>query len=151
MTLTWEDPQDDSIDGYVILRGNRDTGAKGQLTELVPDTGTAANTYTDRSVAAGTPYTYRIRAINEYGTSGPSRWMHVETAAPPARRGVRANVSEGGTDLPVDNCPRTTTGPRCEVDGSAVRGDIYKPFFVARDRRRRRWLRLRHRLVQPWS
>ena len=110
----------------MILRGNRDTGAKGQLTELAPDTGTAANTYTDRSVAAGTPYTYRIRAINEYGTSGPSRWVHVETAAPPARRGVRANVSEGGTDLPAN---ATTTGT-VEVDGSAVRGDIYKPFFV---------------------
>ena len=126
VTLTWEDPQDDSIDGYVILRGNRDTGAKGQLTELAPDTGTAANTYTDRSVAAGTPYTYRIKAINEYGTSGPSRWVHVETAAPLARRGVRANVSEGGTDLPAN---ATTTGT-VEVDGSAVRGDIYKPFFV---------------------
>ena len=126
VTLTWEDPQDDSIDGYVILRGNRDSGAKGQLTELAPDTGTAANTYTDRSVAAGTPYTYRIKAINEYGTSGPSRWVHVETAAPPARRGVRANVSEGGTDLPAN---ATTTGT-VEVDGSAVRGDIYKPFFV---------------------
>ena len=119
VTLTWDDPQDDSIDGYVILRGNRDTGAKGQLTELAPDTGTAANAYTDRSVAAGTPYTYRIRAINEYGTSGPSRWVHVETAAPPARRGVRANVSEGGTDCPADT---TTT---CEVDvGGSVMGNI---------------------------
>ena len=120
VTLTWDDPQDDSIDGYVILRGNRDTGAKGQLTELAPDTGTAGNTYTDRSVAAGTPYTYRIRAINEYGTSGPSRWVHVETAAPLVRRGVRANVSEGGTDLPAT----TATTGEVEVNGPGARGAI---------------------------
>ena len=124
VTLSWEDPKDDSIDGYVILRGNRDSGAKGQLTELVPDTGTAANTYTDRSVAAGTSYTYRIKAINEYGTSGPSRWVYVETAAPLARRGVRGNVSEGNNaDLPAT----TATTGNVKVGSSGARGEIAKP------------------------
>ena len=55
VTLTWDDPQDDSITGYVILRRNRDTDALGQFTELVNDTGSAATAYTDGSVAAGTP------------------------------------------------------------------------------------------------
>ena len=42
-----------------------DTG--GEFSELVADTGTAATTYTDNTVAASTHYTYRIKAINEYG------------------------------------------------------------------------------------
>ena len=40
--LTWDDPGDDSIDGYVILRRNRETTASGEFSELVADTGTAA-------------------------------------------------------------------------------------------------------------
>ena len=67
VVLTWDDPNDDTITGYVILRRNRETDAQGQFTELTPDTGTAATTYTDDTVAAETPYTYRIKAINEHG------------------------------------------------------------------------------------
>ena len=79
VVLTWDDPNDDTITGYVILRRNRDTDAKGQFTGLVPDTGTATTTYTDDTVAAETPYTYRIKAINQHGTSERSRWFHIET------------------------------------------------------------------------
>ena len=84
VALTWDDPQDDSISGYVILRRNRDTDAKGEFTELVSDTGSAATSYTDGSVAAETPYTYRIKAINEQGVSERSRWFHIDTPAAPA-------------------------------------------------------------------
>ena len=83
ITLTWNDPNDDSITGYVVLRRNRDTDAKGHFDELVADTGTAATTYTDDSVAAETRYTYRIKATNEHGTSERSRWYHIDTQAPP--------------------------------------------------------------------
>ena len=65
--------------GYVILRRNRDTTAEGEFTELVSDTGNADTSYTDHSVAAETPYTYRIKAINEHGTSERSRWLHIDT------------------------------------------------------------------------
>ena len=83
VTLTWDDPQDDSITGYVILRRNRDTDAQGQFTELVADTGSAATTYADETVAAATPYTYRIKAINAHGSSERSRWLHINTPAAP--------------------------------------------------------------------
>ena len=55
--LTWDNPEDDSITGYVILRRNRDTDAKGHFDELVADTETAETTYTDDTVAAETRYT----------------------------------------------------------------------------------------------
>ena len=83
VTLTWDDPGDDSITGYVILRRVRENDVGGDFSELVADTGTAATTYTDDTVAAGTTYTYRIKAINGAGTSERSRWFHIDTPAAP--------------------------------------------------------------------
>ena len=141
VTLNWDDPGDDSTSGYLILRRVRVNNVGGEFSELVADTGTAATTYTDDTVAAETTYTYRIKAINEHGVSGRSRWFHIDIpAAPeavegdeqggqddggapghatPPDPGGRANVSEGGTDLPAHS---TTTG---EVDvGGSVTGTI---------------------------
>ena len=124
VVLTWDDPNDDTITGYVILRRNRETDAQGQFTELAPDTGTAATTYTDDTVAAETPYTYRIKAINAHGSSERSRWFHIDTlAAPeptqeptPEPTPEPESVSEGDTDLPNDN----STPGRVAVGGSAT-------------------------------
>ena len=137
VTLTWDDPQDDSITGYVILRRNRDTDAEGHFNELVSDTGSTATTYTDGTVSAETRYTYRIKAINEHGVSERSRWSHINVpAAPeategddpdgkggggaPGGPGKRDNVSE-----PSDgDCPDGVT-TTCEVDvGGSVTGNI---------------------------
>ena len=147
VVLTWDDPGDDTIDGYVILRRTRGVDAQGVFTELVANTANAAATYTDDTVSAGTRYTYRIKAINEHGPSERSRWFHTDTPAPPqatlvesnnqndqggnddpvgapghatrGRAGTRANVPEGNNDLPNDS---TTTGA---VDvGGTVTGTI---------------------------
>ena len=83
VVLTWDDPEDDSITGYVILRRLPGVDPEGQFDELVANTGTAATTYTDGSVAAETRYTYRIKAINAHGTSERSRWYHIATPAAP--------------------------------------------------------------------
>ena len=83
VTLTWDDPGDDTITGYVILRRVRENNTGGDFSVLVADTGTAATTYTDDSVAAETRYTYRIKAINQYGASERSRWVHIDTPAAP--------------------------------------------------------------------
>ena len=83
VTLTWEDPGDDSITGYVILRRLRYDDPSGHFDELVADTGTAATTYTDDTVKANTHYTYRIKAINGAGVSERSRWFHIQTQEAP--------------------------------------------------------------------
>ena len=83
VVLTWDDPGDDSITGYVILRRVRVNNTGGDFSVLVADTGTAATTYTDDTVAAGTTYTYRIKAINEHGTSERSRWYHIDIPEAP--------------------------------------------------------------------
>ena len=83
VTLTWDDPQDDSITGYVILRRVRENDTGGEFSVLVPDTGSASTTYTDDTVVAETTYTYRIKAINEHGVSERSRWFHIDIPAAP--------------------------------------------------------------------
>ena len=95
VTLTWDDPQDDSITGYVILRRIRGYDAEGVFTTHVEDTGSAATTYTDDATEWETPYTYRIKAVNEHGTSERSRWVHVETPRPPALEGRKTAHSAG--------------------------------------------------------
>ena len=83
VTLTWDDPGDHSITGYVILRRVRVNDTGGDFSVLVADTGSAATTYTDDTVAGGLTYTYRIKAINQYGASERSRWYHIDTPAAP--------------------------------------------------------------------
>ena len=83
VTLTWDDPSDDSVTGYVVLRRIRVNDVGGEFSVLVPDTGSAATTYTDGTVAASTTYTYRIKAVNGAGTSERSRWFHIDTPAAP--------------------------------------------------------------------
>ena len=98
VVLTWDDPQDDSITGYVILRRVRVNDQGGDFSVLVANTGSAATTYTDNTVAASTTYTYRIKAINEHGVSERTRWVHIDTPAPPVPdkpKGLEATVSHG--------------------------------------------------------
>ena len=106
VTLTWEDPDDDTITGYVILRRVRYDDPKGHFDELVADTGTAAATYTDDTVKAETSYTYRIKAINRAGTSERSRWSHIDTPAAPVPdkpTGLSATASHDAITLTWDD------------------------------------------------
>ena len=105
--LTWDDPNDDSITGYVILRRVRVNDTGGEFSELVEDTGTAATTYTDATVKANTTYTYRIKAINEHGVSERSRWFHIDIPAAPERpdkpRGLDATATHDQVVLTWDD------------------------------------------------
>ena len=106
VTLTWDDPGDDSITGYVILRRIPGVDPEGHFDDLVADTGTAATSYTDDTVSAGTRYTYRIKAINGAGTSERSRWSHIDTPAAPVPdkpTGLFATESHGQVVLTWDD------------------------------------------------
>ena len=106
VVLTWDDPQDESITGYVILRRIRVNDTGGDFSVLVADTGSAATTYTDNEVAASTTYTYRIKAINEHGVSERSRWRHIDTPAAPIPdkpTGLEATASHGQVVLTWDD------------------------------------------------
>ena len=80
VVLFWQDPGDDSITGYRVLRG---PGADS-LTTLVDNTESAATSYTDGSVEPETTYVYALRARNSSGESGRSETVEVTTGAAPA-------------------------------------------------------------------
>ena len=104
--LTWDDPGDDSITGYVILRRIPGVDPEGHFDVLVANTATAATTYTDDTVSAETRYTYRIKAINGAGTSERSRWSHIDVPAAPVPdkpTGLEATESHGQVILTWDD------------------------------------------------
>ena len=88
VTLAWDDPQDDSITGYVILRRDREIHPVGTFVTITGDTGSADTTYTDDTVEPDKQYVYRIKAINEHGkVSEISDWVRGFTPAAPAPAG----------------------------------------------------------------
>ena len=98
VTLSWDDPEDDSITGYRIERQDRD-GSDG-FTTLVADTGSADTGYTDDTVEAGGRYAYRVTASNGDGES---------QASEPAN-----------ADVPGGNPPDQPTGLGAVATGDAV-------------------------------
>ena len=84
VALTWDDPGDDTITGYQVLRRNRAVDGPGVFHVHVDDTGSAATSYTDTTVAAETLYVYRVKARNAAGLSPRSSFFNANT--PAARR-----------------------------------------------------------------
>ena len=88
VTLTWDDAEDDSITGYVILRRDREIHPVGTFITIAGDTGSVDTTYTDDTVEPDKEYVYRIKAINEYGeVSERSHWVRGFTPAVPVPAG----------------------------------------------------------------
>ncbi|MCY4113115.1 MAG: cadherin domain-containing protein [Chloroflexi bacterium] len=77
ITLSWDDPGDDSITGYQILR-RRSTEGEKTLLVYVENTGSSSTTYSDTSVTDGVRHVYRIKAINAFGLSEISDFVRVE-------------------------------------------------------------------------
>ena len=83
VSLTWDDPGDESITGYQVLRLDRDLHGLGNFQVHVDDTGSAATSYVDRGVAPETRYVYRIRARNADGLSKRSHYFNATTLPAP--------------------------------------------------------------------
>ena len=83
VVLSWDDPQDDSITGYVILRRDPAIHQIGTFVTIEADTGSADTGYTDDTVETEKTYVYRIKAINGHGVSELSHWFRADTPAPP--------------------------------------------------------------------
>ena len=96
--LSWEDPDDDAITGYRILRKVVDAGT--DFAVIKADTGTTGLWYSDATVEPGTRYAYRVQAIIPDGLSSPFNDAEVETGAlappPEPPTGMEQNVMSGG-------------------------------------------------------
>ena len=105
VTLLWNDPGDDTITGYRILRRDLTEDEDAQFSAVVEDTGTEVTNYIDDTVEPGRVYEYRILALNSQGASEPADIRTGTPAAPveeqprsaQPQRQARANVSEPGT------------------------------------------------------
>ena len=95
--LTWDDPHDHSISGYVILRRDIARQASGEFTTIAADTGTAGTVYIDRTAEPATRYAYRVQARNAQGASPSSDAVEVETG-PPAAQKSTSDAADGGKD-----------------------------------------------------
>ena len=102
VTLSWDDPGDTSITGYRILRRDPVNQAPGVFSTIVSNTGSAATSYTDGTVAAKTRYVYRVKAINAAGLSGQSNYVNAETPATPVSPSAPAKPT-GLTDASVSH------------------------------------------------
>ena len=79
LTLTWDDPQDDSITGYRVLRGtNADS-----LSAIAEDTGNISTEYTDATVEPETTYHYAVLALSPDGDGPQSGTVSATTPATP--------------------------------------------------------------------
>ena len=84
VTLSWDDPGDDTITGYRILRRDTRVDARGVFAVLVENTGDAATTYLDTpDDGGGVLYVYRVIAVNDAGSSKRSNYANLTTPIRP--------------------------------------------------------------------
>ena len=76
LTLTWDDPNNDAITGYRVLKGTE----PDNLLVTKDDTGSTNTKYTDSEVEKATTYFYSVNALTTNG-SGPRSHLDVTTPA----------------------------------------------------------------------
>ncbi|WP_420626857.1 fibronectin type III domain-containing protein [Candidatus Poriferisodalis sp.] len=132
--VSWDDPGDDSITGYVVLRRDKDIHPAGTLRTVIADTGNAGTAFSDDTVEEGRRYVYRIKAINAHGRSDTSTSVRGYTAMQsgteddtqsPGKPGParRASVSEGSNDLPANASSKGRVDVGASVTGTSQNGD----------------------------
>ena len=117
VSLTWDDPGDDSITGYQILRRNRDTSAGGVFEVHVEDTGSTATSYVDRDVTPETRYAYRIKARNAAGLSERSRYFTADTPPAPSQNSPATGVPSISGTAQVGETLTPDTSGIADADG----------------------------------
>ena len=135
VTLAWDNPGDGTIEGYQVLRRQRDASEYGdgagsaEFVAVVDDTASQATSYTDTSVGAGTRYVYGVRARNSHGLSEVSAYLKAETPSETpqgSEQASRPNVvlvladDLGWGDVRSNNPDSSMITPR--IDGIAASG-----------------------------
>ncbi|MYG27297.1 MAG: hypothetical protein F4213_14945, partial [Boseongicola sp. SB0677_bin_26] len=115
VALSWDDPGDSSITGYQYLQktGNAEWGATWTDIPSSAPGETNATSYTVTSLANGTAYRFRIRAVNAQGESPQSDATDAVTPVAdttgPSVTGALAITSDAGTYSTDDDIEVTVT------------------------------------------
>ena len=106
VSLTWDNPEDETITGYQVLRRDIPEQGPGEFSVLVEDTGTADTAHTDATVEAGNRYVYRIKARNGNALSPQSNYFNADVPEPPvpsAPTGLTGTIKHDGVSLTWDD------------------------------------------------
>ena len=103
LTLSWNDPQDDSVTGYRILRGT----APKKLPTIEEDTGSPSPSFTDNTVGEATAYFYQVIALGADTESPKSAIIDVTTPAENIRS-VPQRSTAPATQTLVSNMDQAT-------------------------------------------
>ena len=127
LALTWNDPQDDTITGYRILRG----AEADNLSVINSDTGSNATEYEDDTVAPETTYHYAVMALSADGAGPQSSTISATTTAAPKSKdpppqGVGARQSTTTTEVPANWSLKPTGLPN---------GDKFRLLFLSSTKR----------------
>ena len=122
VSLFWDNPGDDSITGYQILRGPD----AANLAVLTNDTGNASASYTDDTVTAETAYAYAIKARNANGLSPQSDPAPANTPAAPVE--PESELAVAGASFFLEGEELDTTGTCSESDITAITDDCTLDF-----------------------
>ena len=117
VTLTWDDPGDDSITHYEVYRRVTGQDSLGDFDLIETDTGSAEAGYTDDDVSPETPYTYRVKAVNNGGVSLWSEDSSVTTPAAPEAAPDPDPASSAADLAPGGLAARVVYGPGAEPAG----------------------------------
>ena len=98
VTLLWQDPSDDSITGYQVLRGPD----ADSLVVIEQDTGSGGTSYTNTAPPAGQTHTYAVKARNAAGLS-PRSNTRTATVPPSPPTGLTALPTHGSVMLSWDD------------------------------------------------
>ena len=116
--LTWDDPNDNSITHYQVLRRDRDIHDTGEFLTIESDTGSAATSYTDDTVEPEKRYVYRVVAVN---ASGESKWSSFAGANTPAAPTPTPEPTPAPTPEPTpEPTPAPTPEPTPEPNSPAT-------------------------------
>ena len=131
LTLVWDDPQDENVTGYRVMRGTHNDS----LLTIEANTGSTSTEYTDTTVTAETTYFYAVLSLSADGDGPQSSTVNVTTSAEP-----QVDLAPPPTDLTTTrvthdsltltwNAPRDTT-----VSGYRIlRGTTYKELSTIED------------------
>ena len=101
--LLWQNPSDDSITGYQVLRGPD----ADNLTVIEDDTGSSATSYTDTEPPPGQTHTYGVKARNSSGLSPRSNTVTATVPAAAAEEELTTAKHTDGENTLVSNLEQT--------------------------------------------
>ena len=119
ITLSWNDPKDETVTGYQVLRRDR-ANAGDQFAVLVDDTETTDTSYTDSHIAPKAEYEYQVNARNEHGISAASTGHSVDIPPDPD------STITGAIDLGDLTAVTEARSPEYEINGYGDRLDYFR-------------------------